>query len=149
MKTLRLVGILLTTIVLFGCSIMPPRRQYVKEAKRQLIPKELLNTHWMLELWDNKAPGCNLTLHFYEKGRFTFKWNDLNFQGDNLWYIVKDSTIAFHTRPIEKIAWTTENHGLEPDNFALDLSGVTNFKMDNNKLILASSSFFFVFKKCC
>ena len=106
MRTLGLISILLLTVLLLDCGLMPPRRQYIKEAKRQIIPGELLNTRWTLESWDNKVPDCKLTMDFYEKGRFTFKWNDLDFAGDNLWYLVKDSRITFHTRPIEKIVWT-------------------------------------------
>ena len=125
MKANGLLSILLTTTILVACGLMPPRRQYVKESKQQIIPKELLNTHWTLESWDGKTPDCKLTMDFYAKGRFTFKWNDLDFTGDNLWYIVKDSLVSFQTRPIGKIVWTTEQHELEPDNFARDLSRIT------------------------
>lgn len=106
-----------------------------------------MNTHWTLELWDGKAPDCKLTMDFYEKGRFAFKWNDLDFAGDNLWYIVKDSAITFQTRPIEKIVWTTEKYELMPDMFALDLRGITTYKVDNDKLILTSTDKIFIFKK--
>ena len=85
MRTLVLLGILAVTLLLQQCGLMPPRRQYVKEANRQIVPADLLNTHWTLESWDNKVPDCRLTMDFYEKGRFTFKWNDLDFAGDNLW----------------------------------------------------------------
>jgi len=98
-------------------------------------------------LWDGKAPDCKLTMDFYEKGRFAFKWNDLDFAGDNLWYIVKDSAITFQTRPIEKIVWTTEKYELMPDMFALDLRGITTYKVDNDKLILTSTDKIFIFKK--
>ena len=147
MRKLGLFGILLLTVLLLDCGLMPPRRQYIKETKRQIIPGDLLNTHWTLESWDNKVPDCKLTMDFYEKGRFTFKWNDLDFKGDNLWYIVKGSTITFQTRPIEKIVWTTEKHELEPDNFALDLRGIKNYKVDNDKLILTSTDKTFIFKR--
>jgi hypothetical protein len=98
-------------------------------------------------LWNNKVPDCKLTMDFYEKGRYTFKWNDLDFAGDNLWYLVKDSIITFHTRPIEKIVWTTEKHELEPDNFALDLSEIENYEVSNDKLILRSTDRTYIFKK--
>lgn len=147
MKKSGLLCIIFLSVLLFDCGLMPPRRQYIKEAKRQIIPEDLLNTHWTLESWDNKVPDCTLTMDFYEKGRFTFKWNDLDFTGDNLWYIVKDSTITFHTRPIEKIMWTNETHELEPDNFAMDLNRITNYKVDKDKLILTSTSRTFIFKK--
>jgi hypothetical protein len=147
MKTIGLFGILLTTTILVGCGLMPPRRQYVKETKRQIIPNELLNTHWTLESWDSKTPDCKLTMDFYEKGRFTFSWNDKSFAGDNLWYIIKDSSITFQTRPIGKIVWTTEKHELEPDDFARDLSGVTKYKVANEKLTLTSSYNIYIFKK--
>lgn len=147
MKTIGLFSIFLTASLLVACGLMPPRRQYIKEAKRQIIPKELLNTHWTLESWDGKAPDCKLTMDFYAKGQFGFKWNDIDFTGDNLWYIVKDSAITFQTRPIEKIVWTTEKHELEPDNFALDLRAIKNFKIVNDKLVLTSKDKTFIFKK--
>jgi hypothetical protein len=147
MRTLVQLGILLLIVLLLGCGLMPPRRQYIKETKRQIIPGELLNTHWILESWNNKLPDCKLTMDFYDKGRFTFKMNDLNFEGDNLWYIVKDSTITFQTRPIEKIVWTTEKYELEPDNFAMDLSGIKNYKVENGKLTLTSTDRTFIFRK--
>jgi len=147
MRTLGLICISLLTFLLVDCGIMPPRRQYIKEAKRQIIPRDLLNTHWTLESWDNKVPDCKLTMDFYEKGRFTFKWNDLDFTGDNLWYLVKDSMITFNTLPIEKIVWTTEKHELEPDNFAMDLSGIKKYEVDNDRLILTSTYRTFIFKK--
>ena len=86
-------------------------------------------------------------MNFYSKGRFTFKWNDLDFTGDNLWYIVKDSAITFQTRPIEKIIWTAEKHELKPDNFALGLRGIKNYRVNNDKLILTSTDKTFIFKK--
>ena len=147
MRTLVLLGILAVTLLLQQCGLMPPRRQYVKEANRQIVPADLLNTHWTLESWDNKVPDCRLTMDFYEKGRFTFKWNDLDFAGDNLWYIVNGSQITFQTRPIEKIVWTTEKYELEPDNFALDLSGIKNYKVEDDKLILTSTKRTYIFKR--
>jgi len=45
MKTLGRIIILSLTVFLLDCGLMPPRRQYSKEAKRQIIPGELLNTH--------------------------------------------------------------------------------------------------------
>lgn len=86
-------------------------------------------------------------MDFYAKGRFTFKWNNLEFTVDNLWYIVKDSLITFQTGPIEKIVWTTEKFELEPDNFAMDLRGIKNYKVDNDKLILTSTERTFIFRK--
>ena len=147
MKTPGIRLLLATLVLVVGCSLMPPRRQYVKEAKRQIIPKELVNTHWMLESWNDKTPEGKLTMNLYEKGRFTFYYNDLNFDEDNLWYIVRGSNIAFQTRPIEKIVWTDELHGLEPGHFALDLRNITDYKVDDGRLILTSTSTKFVFIK--
>ena len=147
MKILGLLNILLLTVLLLGCGLMPPKRQYVRETKRQVIPGELLNTHWVLQTWDNRVPDCKLTINFCEEGKFTFKWNDLDFAGDNLWYLVKDSFITFQTRPIEKIVWTAETHELAPDNFAMGLSGITNYKVDNDMLILSSTDRTYVFKR--
>lgn len=147
MRTFVLLGILALGLLLQQCGLMPPRRQYNKEAKQQVTPGDLLNTHWTLEAWNNKVPDCKLTMDFYEKGRFTFKWNDLDFDGDNLWYIVNGSQITFQTRPIEKIVWTTEKYELQPDNFALDLSGIKNYKVENDKLILTSTEKIYVFRR--
>ncbi|MCE2734048.1 MAG: hypothetical protein ACK57K_11980 [Chryseotalea sp.] len=147
MKSVLFVSILLSTCILIACGLMPPRRQYIRETKQQIIPAQLLNTNWTLELWDGKTPDSNVTMDFYSKGRFTFKWNELDFVGDNLWYIVKDSSITFHTRPIEKIVWTKEKYKLEPNNFALDLMGIKNYKIENGKLILTSTNKILVFKK--
>jgi hypothetical protein len=147
MKTLGLLSIVFIAVTLIDCRLMPPRRQYVKETKQQVIPTELLNTHWTLETRDNKSPDCKLTMDFYEKGRFTFTWNDLIFDGDNLWYIIKGSAITFQTRPIEKIVWTTEPYELEPDNFASDLIEIKNYSVDASKLVLTSMHRTFVFKK--
>jgi hypothetical protein len=147
MKTLGLVSIVFIVAILCDCRFIPPKRQYVKETKQQVIPVELLNTRWMLQTWDDKVPDCKLTMGFYEKGRFTFAWNDLKFEGDNLWYIIKGSTITFHTQPIEKIVWTTESHELEPDNFAMYLNDITNYNVDESELILTSADRTFVFRK--
>jgi hypothetical protein len=147
MKTLGLVSMVFLAAILVDCRFMPPKRQYIKEAKQQMIPVELLNTHWILETWDHRVPDCKLTMDFYEKGRFTFAWNDLKFEGDNLWYIVKGSTITFHTRPIEKIVWTTESHELEPDNFAMYLNNIKNYSLEESTLILTSADSTFVFRK--
>lgn len=112
------IGLLVT-----ACSLMPPRRQYIKEVKHQIVPEGILNSEWVLETFDNHTSDCNLTIAFLEKGQFTFKVKDELFTGDYLWYQVKDSTIEFHTRPIEKIFWRGFNCEIDPDNFARYLSG--------------------------
>lgn len=147
MKKLESLSIVLMATIVVSCAMMPPRRQYVRETKHQIIPKELLNTHWTLESRNNTKPDCKLTMAFYDKGRFTFSWNELDFQGDNLWYIVSGSTITFQTRPIEKIVWTEEKHELEPDNFAMELSDVRTYKVENDRLVLTSTNEIYVFRK--
>ncbi|GHM99698.1 hypothetical protein WSM22_11880 [Cytophagales bacterium WSM2-2] len=125
---------------------MPPRRQYIKEAKRQIIPKEILNTEWFLETYyepfekKSKPSDCNLTIRFLEKGRFTFTSKGHLFQGDNLWYIVRGSAIEVHTRPIDKFAWSF-NCDPEPDHFSRMVSwSIKTFKIVDNKLILSSNN---------
>jgi len=128
-----LILILLTTII--SCSLLPPRRQYIKEAKRQRIPIEIVNTTWSLESFGNKAPDCSIQMTFLEKGQLTFRFKNELFQGDNLWYIVKeDSTIEFHTRPLEKLTWTSDNCEMNPSIFALYIEGDKKVKIESSKL---------------
>lgn len=117
----------------------------MKEVKRQVIPTDLLNTRWKLERWNGQAPDCTLTMNFYPKGRFAFTWNNMNFAGDHLWYMVKDSTITFQTGPMEKIVWTTEQSELKPDNFALHLKAIKNYRIDSGRLMLKATDKVFSF----
>ncbi len=144
---IRNLRILIVWIYLVGCSIMPPRQQYSKEANRQRIPMELINSQWSLETFRNEKPSCSVFINFYDKGRFTFTHQGQVFQGDHLYYIVRDSTIQFHTRPLDKLAWPEFNCQPKPDDFARQLSvAVNKFKITGNKLVLmANDSAYFVF----
>ncbi len=126
---------------------MPPRRQYNKEASQQRIPAELINSQWVLETSTNDKPSCSVVMNFYDKGRFTFTLDGQVFQGDHLYYVVRDSTIQFHTRPLDKLAWPEFNCQPKPDYFARQLSvAVNKFKITGNKLFLmANDSAYFVF----
>jgi hypothetical protein len=129
---------------------MPPRRQYDKESKRQIIPRELLNSQWTLETFENKKSDCNLLMNFYDQGRFTFTLQGHLFEGDYLYYVVKDSIIQFHTRPVDKFAWPTFDCELKPDNLARHLSWRDKrFKIVDDKLFLGNIDRmdFFVFKR--
>jgi hypothetical protein len=142
------LGILATLTLMVACSIMPPRRQYVKETKRQTIPNGLLNSRWTLDTFENKKMDCSLSISFYDKGRFTFTIEGQLFKGDNLYYVVKDSTIQFHARPVDKLAWPTFNCEPKPDEFARNLSGDRKFKIVDDKLILwTNNRTDFIFKK--
>ena len=135
-------------IVMVGCSLMPPRRQYMKTVKRQTIPKEILNTEWTLESFDDKAPDCSLSMKFLERGQFTFRFKDQLYAGDNLWYLVKDSVIEFQMRPLEKIAWTTDNCAMNPSVFALYLMGDQKVVIENDRLTFDTfDKKKFIFKK--
>ena len=138
--------ILLTTII--SCSLLPPRRQYIKTVKQQRIPIEILSTSWTLESFGNKVPDCSITMTFLEKGQLTLGFKNELFQGDNLWYIVKDSTIEFHTRPLEKLAWTSDNCEMNPSIFALYIHGSKTIKIESSKLtFIAFDNSEFVFSK--
>lgn len=121
-------------ILMAGCAIMPPRRQYISAANRQTIPDEILNTEWTLESFEAKIPDCGLSMKFLDKGRFTIKFGDQVLAGDNLWYLMKDGVIEFHTTPLEKIAWTGDNCEMNPSVFALYLMGDKKVTIVNNTL---------------
>ena len=129
-------------VVLFltaQCSILPPRRQYIKEAKHQKIPAELLNTSWTLEKFDSSAPDCPITMHLLERGKLTIEFKAETYDGDHLWYIVNGPVIEFHTHPMEKLAWTSDGCEMNPFHFAMYLDGDQTIKLENNTLSLSSS----------
>src|SRR5262245_23457759 len=123
MKLTTRLSLVILPVLMLSCSLMPPRRQYMSEVKHQNIPREILNSEWALETFDSQAPDCGLTMKFLEKGQFTFTFKGQLYAGDNLWYVVKDSVIEFQTRPLEKIAWTTDDCKMNPSIFALYLLG--------------------------
>src|SRR5690349_4845192 len=88
---------LLAPLIFVSCAIMPPKRQYIKQAKQQIAPKEILNSEWTLETYDNKSPDCQLTMKFLDRGQFTIRFKDKVYDGDNLCYVLTDSVIEFHT----------------------------------------------------
>lgn len=124
MRHLQQITVLTTGLmILFSCSLVGPRRQRIKEVGRQQAPEEILNTFWTLETFDNKKPDCEIIIGFLDKGQLVFKFQDKLYDGDYLWYIVRDSVINFHTRPLEKLAWTTDNCEMNPSIFALYIQG--------------------------
>jgi hypothetical protein len=131
---MRLLIIYIVLAVMVSCSLMPPRRQYLKEVKHQTIPKEILNTTWALESFDNKAPDCPITMTFLERGQFTFQFKGELYEGDNLYYLVKDGRIEFHTRPLEKIVWTLDECEMNPNKFALYIQGPKKVNIENDRL---------------
>jgi|GEM_PF-3117162 len=148
MRLTKNLGILTIGTLMIACGLMPPRRQYIKDAKRQTIPKELLNSQWTLETFDNKKSDCSLLINFHDKGQFTFTLQGQLFKGDYLYYVVKDSIIQFHTSPVDKFAWPTFNCELKPDNLARHLRGDKKFKILDNKLTLRTNERTdFIFKK--
>ncbi|CAN5269509.1 hypothetical protein BH09BAC3_BH09BAC3_23630 [soil metagenome] len=143
----KLSMLTLGTLVV-GCAIMPPRRQYIANVKRQTVPNELLKGEWALETFDDKAPDCDVTIRFLDKGQFTFNFKDDLYAGDNLWYLVKDSVIEFHTRPLEKLAWTEDNCEMNPSVFALYLMGDKKVTVIKDKMSFdAFDKKRFVFRK--
>jgi hypothetical protein len=81
MRLTNKLGILTIGTLVIACSLMPPRRQYIKEVKRQVIPKELLNSQWTLETINNKNPDCSLTMRFLDQGELTFTIQGQLFEG--------------------------------------------------------------------
>jgi hypothetical protein len=136
MRLTNKLGILTIGTLVIACSLMPPRRQYIKEVKRQVIPKELLNCQWTLETIDNKKPDCSLTMKFLDKGELTFTIQGRLFEGDYLWYIVKDSIIKFHAIPLDKFAFTEFNCEPKPDTFAQYLLGVNKVLIRDKRMTL-------------
>jgi hypothetical protein len=148
MTLIKNLGIFTIGTLMIGCAIMPPRRQYIKETKGQIIPMELLNSKWTLETAENKKSDCSLSISFYDKGRFTFTIQGQLFEGEYLYYVVKDSAIQFHTRPVDKFAWPTFNCEPKPDEFARHLAGDKKFRIINDKLILRTTNGTdFIFKR--
>ena len=148
MRLIIKIRLLALGILIVACSIMPPRRQYIKEVKRQVVPKEILNSEWALETFDNKIPDCNLTMKFLGRGQFEITFKGKVYNGDNLWYLVKGSVIEFHTRPLEKFAWTNNNCEMNPPYFALLIQGSKKMHVTKDKMtIVTSDKKEFVFKK--
>ncbi|MBI3219252.1 MAG: hypothetical protein HYZ44_07050 [Bacteroidetes bacterium] len=143
----RLIGTFLIGILVVGCAILSPKQP--KESKKQIVPKELLDSQWTLETFQGEAPDCNVMIHFLGKGQLTFTIQDEMFKGDYLYYIVKDSVIKFHTLPVDKLAWPTFPCEPKPDSFARSLSiGDKKFRVIGNQLfLLANDRIEFVFKK--
>lgn len=134
MKLLGPLTLLILVATIMNCSVLPPRRQYIREVKKQKIPKEILNTNWTLESFDHKTPDCSVTMSFLEKGQFIIKFKSELYQGDYLWYIVRDTGIEFHTRPLEKLAWTKDNCETNPSSFALYVHGDKKVSITNDRL---------------
>jgi hypothetical protein len=55
-----------------------------------------------------------------------------------MWYIFKNSIIEFHTRPLEKLAWTKDNCKINPSSFSLYIQGERKYKLENNYLVFES-----------
>ena len=129
--------LVLTTglIVLCSCSLLGPKRQRIKEVERQSIPSEILNTYWALERFDSKTPDCEIVVGFLSKGQLVFKFKGELYNGNYLWYIVKDSVINFHTRPLEKLAWTGDNCEMNPSTLAMHIQGEKPFHIKNGQLV--------------
>ena len=136
MRHIRQIIFLATGLtILYSCSLLGPKRQRIKEVGRQTIPKELLNTYWTLETFDNKTPDCEIIMGFLDKGQLVFKFKGELYDGDYLWYIVTDSKINFHTRPLEKLAWTTDNCEMNPSTFALYIQGDKPLNIHDGQLV--------------
>lgn len=118
---------------------MPPRRQYLSDVKKQVIPANILNSAWTLESIEGQSPNCPITMKLLERGELQLIFKGEVYAGDNLWYMVKDSVIEFHTRPMEKLAWVDDNCEMNPSTFALYLSGEK--RVDINDTMLSFFSF--------
>ena len=120
--------------IAFSCSLWGPKRQRVKEVRRQSIPTEIINTYWTLESIDNEKPDCEIIIGLLDKGQLILKFKGELYDGDYLWYIVKDSVIDFHTTPLEKFAWTSDNCEMNPPSFASYIDGTRQFSIQDGKL---------------
>jgi hypothetical protein len=143
MRRVKKLKLLAIVILVIGCAVMPPKRQYIKHVKRQVVPKEILNSKWVLETFDGQAPDCVLTMTFLEKGQLTFTFKDRLYNGDELWYLAKDSVIEFHTTPLEKMAWTFDNCKMNPSVFARYLMGDKKVQIADNNLTFDKKKFVF------
>jgi hypothetical protein len=143
----RFIGTFMVGVLVVGCAIFSPHQP--KESRQQLVPKELLNSQWTLETFQGKAPGCNVLIHFLEKGQLTFTIQDEIFKGKYLYYIVKESSIHFHTRHMDKIAWPNITCQPAPDHFARILSwGDKKYRIMGDQLFLYTNERLdLVFKK--
>lgn len=121
--------------ILSSCSLLEPKRQRIKGVTQQLIPREILNTYWALETFGNQKPDCEIVIGFLERGQLIFKFKDELYDGDYLWYLVKNSTINFHTRPLEKLAWTTDDCVMNPSTFAMYIQGDKPLNIQDGQLV--------------
>ena len=80
-------------------------------------------------------PDCEITIGFLDKGQLVFKFKDELYDGDYLWYIANGSTIDFHTRPLEKLAWTIDNCEMNPSVFALYIQGQKKLDIHEGELV--------------
>lgn len=143
----KFIGTFMVGILVVGCAIFSPHQP--KESRQQLVPKELLKSQWTLETFQGKAPDCNVLIHFLEKGQLIFTIQDEIFKGKHLYYIVKESSIHFHTRPMDKIAWPSITCQPAPDHIARILSaGEKKYQIVGDQLFLYTNERLdFVFKK--
>ncbi|MEO7991519.1 MAG: hypothetical protein ABI663_18345 [Chryseolinea sp.] len=135
---MRRLIVLILLITAISCGLLPPKRQYIKEAKQQVIPEAILNTYWALQSFDNKPPDCDITIGFLDKGQFIIKFKNDKLDGDHLWYVIKDTEVVIHTRPLEKIAWTSDDCEVNPASFARISLGEKVGKIVSNKLIFVT-----------
>ncbi|NOS90824.1 MAG: hypothetical protein HOP30_02775 [Cyclobacteriaceae bacterium] len=144
---LRYIGIFLVATFAGGCATLFSGQP--KESRQQVIPKELVNSPWTLVTFQNTSPDCRIVFRFLDKGRFTFTIQNEPFEARYLYYVVKDSTIHFRTRPIDKIVWTNITCQPAPDHFARILSaGDKKYRIVGDQLFLYSNERLdFVFKK--
>ena len=72
---------------------------------------------------------------FLDKGQLVFKFKGEMYDGDYLWYIVTGSKINFHTRPLEKLAWTADNCEMNPSTFAMYIQGDKALNIHDGQLV--------------
>src|SRR4051794_1861874 len=130
----RYISFSLLFLCLISCAVMPPRRQYISELKKQVVPKEIFDTKWVLESYDHHPPDCSITISFLPKGQFVFYFKNKMYDSDGFWYMMKGSdTIDFHLHPLEKIAWTSDNCEMNPSHFAMYLEGDKKINVVNDR----------------
>lgn len=131
---------LMSFVMLCGCTLIQgPRRQRVKEVRDQQIPETLLNTYWDVVSVDGQQPDCGVSIGLLDKGQLTIVYKDEVYDGNYLWYVVRDADIYFHTRPLYKPAWTSDDCKMNPFVLSLYLESSGAFKIQPDGTINGQS----------
>lgn len=140
-------GIFLAGLFIVSCTTIFSGQP--KESRKQEIPRELINNPWALVTFQNSLADCRIVFRFLDNGRFTLTIQEQLFEGKYLYYMVKGSSIHFHTRPMDKMAWPSITCQPAPNHIARILSaGDKKYQIVGDQLFLYTNERLdFVFKK--